>query len=499
MGAQNGSSLNSNNQNIKSNLSKITFDGLFNENYFKIDSKETNLLLNLELSHSRTKNPFNNKKDYFLGLMIKSKYDGEEINESIDISIALDISNSMNKPISSNLYNDNNTRIELAKECLSKLVLNLKSEDKFSLLIFNENIENIFKLSSKNDLINNLKLIKEIKSKGNCNLIKGLEGSINNLKDSKNKNKRIILITDLQNEKKNDKLISLYKKCTNELNIPITIISITNSNNKLAHKLSLEKGCNYFTIERKEDLENYLIKSFKYICYPIAYNFYLEFESSNMVIEKCIGSGFDLLIKNEDAAPILNNNNINEKYFCKISSCFPSQLNIKNQDLFQKGGIILLKVKPKENINCDKYDININLVYSDRNEEKYFQNYQFKFNKEDFREDEFSNKSIENAVSLFYFGFIMNKFLNKKKKNNHYCTVKNKESIENFLKVHYNQVQLDDNDLKREYLKQLNGVKEITELKNDYIIINNINIKEKKILPESNGNKEEAPSIIQNK
>ena len=39
MGAQNGSSLNSNNQNIKSNLSKITFDGLFNENYFKIDSK----------------------------------------------------------------------------------------------------------------------------------------------------------------------------------------------------------------------------------------------------------------------------------------------------------------------------------------------------------------------------------------------------------------------------------------------------------------------------
>ena len=202
MGAQNGSSLNSNNQNIKSNLSKITFDGLFNENYFKIDSKETNLLLNLELSHSRTKNPFNNKKDYFLGLMIKSKYDVEEINESIDISIALDISNSMNKPISSNLYNDNNTRIELAKECLSKLVLNLKSEDKFSLLIFNENIENIFKLSSKNDLINNLKLIKEIKSKGNCNLIKGLEGSINNLKESKNKNKRIILITDLQNEKK---------------------------------------------------------------------------------------------------------------------------------------------------------------------------------------------------------------------------------------------------------------------------------------------------------
>ena len=32
------------------NLSKISYDGIMNENYFKISSKESNLLMNLELS-----------------------------------------------------------------------------------------------------------------------------------------------------------------------------------------------------------------------------------------------------------------------------------------------------------------------------------------------------------------------------------------------------------------------------------------------------------------
>ena len=50
------------------------------------------------------------------------------------------------------------------------------------------------------------------------------------------------------------------KKCTNELNIPITIIAISSdSNSELAHSLSIEKGCNYFTVQKDYDLENFLV------------------------------------------------------------------------------------------------------------------------------------------------------------------------------------------------------------------------------------------------
>ena len=75
------------------NLSKISYDGIFNENYFKISSKETKLLLNMELSKAKIENIFNkNENEYYIGLICKSKYDGEEINEPLDLSIALDIS-----------------------------------------------------------------------------------------------------------------------------------------------------------------------------------------------------------------------------------------------------------------------------------------------------------------------------------------------------------------------------------------------------------------------
>ena len=107
------------------NLSKISYDGIFNENYFKISSKETNLLMNMELSKASIENIFNkNEKEYYIGLICKSKYDGEEINEPLDLSIALDISGSMNCPI--NMMTDGKSRIELAKNALNKLILNIK-------------------------------------------------------------------------------------------------------------------------------------------------------------------------------------------------------------------------------------------------------------------------------------------------------------------------------------------------------------------------------------
>ena len=220
MGGQVGSGINSKKQYSKNDFSKISYDALFNENYFKINSKENNLILNLELSYSKVINPFTNITEYFIGLLVKSKYDGEEINESIDISIALDISNSM-KSIINTVFNYNNiSKIDLAKNTLTKLVYNLKNEDNFSLITFNEEINNIFPLSSKNELINSLDLIKNIECNGISKLEIGIKGAIENLKESKNKNKRIIIISDM-NYKENEKINEIYKKCVYEYNIPI--------------------------------------------------------------------------------------------------------------------------------------------------------------------------------------------------------------------------------------------------------------------------------------
>ena len=96
MGAQAGGG----NFNPYSRCTVIPYEGVINENYFKIQQKETDLSANLEIYKNITKNPFNKKLEYFLGILTKSKYDGvgRKLDE-IDISIALDISGSMNSRI----------------------------------------------------------------------------------------------------------------------------------------------------------------------------------------------------------------------------------------------------------------------------------------------------------------------------------------------------------------------------------------------------------------
>ena len=120
---QSGPSLNFKNQkfnfskiNENNNcLSKVTFEGIFNENYFEISSKEFQLILNLEISKAKIKNPINSKLEYYLGLILKLKYDGEDIKELIDLSIILDISESMNKPIDNSI---SKLKITLAKDAI---------------------------------------------------------------------------------------------------------------------------------------------------------------------------------------------------------------------------------------------------------------------------------------------------------------------------------------------------------------------------------------------
>ena len=93
MGGQIGGS---GNFNIFSMNTLVPYEGMINENYFPIRERETNLAASLELFKSISKNPFNKQLEYFIGLLVKSKYDGigRQLDD-IDISIALDISGSM--------------------------------------------------------------------------------------------------------------------------------------------------------------------------------------------------------------------------------------------------------------------------------------------------------------------------------------------------------------------------------------------------------------------
>ena len=72
-GAHNTGNANNNYYNV--NTDSLTYDGLFNENYFRIAAKEKEFVTNVEISHAITQHPITKQTEKFIGILTKSKYD----------------------------------------------------------------------------------------------------------------------------------------------------------------------------------------------------------------------------------------------------------------------------------------------------------------------------------------------------------------------------------------------------------------------------------------
>ena len=135
MGGEN-SSKKSDNFHYYSNVpssTTITYEGILNAAYFKLNSKEEKKTINMEISLSSVKNPISNEKEVWIGTLFKSKYDGQKINKLIDLSIALDISGSMS-----------GNRIIMAKKSLIQLIQKLSDDDNITISKFNSKSEQVF-------------------------------------------------------------------------------------------------------------------------------------------------------------------------------------------------------------------------------------------------------------------------------------------------------------------------------------------------------------------
>ena len=410
---------NSGSYNYFSSDAKVSFDGFINENYFLLDKREQNLVQNISITHAITKNPFNYRKDAFIGLFLKSKYDGYGNRHPIDISIALDVSGSMGTIDG----NDGKSRIQLALESLTKLVGIMDQEtDRISLITFNHETQKIFGLLGKNEIENKfLNDLKSIKDGGGTDLVLALKGAMDNMDineedKSIKKNKRIIMITDVDYYDEDDGLFKLFKTCVEEKGISITIIAISsNSNLTLADKVCKYKGCNYFSITQSSDLETFLVKYYNYIFFPIAHELKLTVKSENSHIIKCIGADNEFTdeYENQDNTKVKDTK---KEISFDLGSVFSSEIiTIKDKEgedkLYVKGGLILLKINSDDlNKNEDlKYDFTFEYISFDGN--KSCQNYSYIIeNREENKENYFfKDINIRKGISIYYFCIILNR------------------------------------------------------------------------------------------
>ena len=430
-------SANSQNMNYYSGFAKVSFDGFINENLFELNPRENNLIENLEIYHGVAKNPLNYQKEAFLGFLVKSKYDGVGARKPIDISIALDVSGSMSHIDSDKI---GKSRLTLAKEGLKKLVSILdEKNDRISLLTFNHSVQKLFTLIHKKEIESKfLSDIDAIEADGGTDLLGLIKSAMENFSienNDSNKVRRILCITDAYYDDDSNNLYNLMKKCVEEKNISITFMTIgSDSNLSLADKLCEFKGCNYFSITKTEELENFLVTNFKNIFFPVVHKAKLHVvcKKNNINIAKCIGY----------SGPEININANNESIF-NIGTCFPSEIIILKEDD---------KDMKLQSLSNEKMNFEFHFEYETIDGKKSSQNYEYEITQEQLNLDYFSNKNIQKAISIFYFTEVLNTFVEKfnqldnydeddggdeMKKNKEIQFIENAQSVRDYLEKNF--------------------------------------------------------------
>ena len=479
----------------------MTYEGIFNETYFRLNSKEEKKTLNMEISLASVKNPISNEKELWLGTLLKSKYDGQKINKLIDLSIALDISGSMS-----------GSRIITAKKALIQLIQKLKDEDNITISTFNTESKQLFPYQKVSELKTSdyIEKIESIRSVGGTNIFEAFKQAYKAMvlpNCNKNQIRRMIIITDMEDNV--DKKLTEFCEKISEEGVYITILGISNSfRADMAELTSHVKGANYVVIKEVKDINKYLVEDFEYLCFPNASNISLEVTTPNIKIERIVGSGkegveeiidktgwnlekhkyyskdfkekiFSLLLYFKRKNMILPKPVILilsefmvpgvKKEISKIITCFPSQLKIMGENkAYVEGGMILLRLDKKTimNENLMKFEINYKNELENRKESI---DVEYSFKKEMLeKENYFSDTKIETALALFYFSKfnrrymkICNKENKKKKYDKEYIKREEfkveKERIKDFMKEHLNEEKSDklNEDNVKEYIEKM--------------------------------------------
>ena len=460
----------------------MTYEGIFNATYFKLNSKEEKKTMNMEISLASVKNPISNEKEVWLGTLLKSKYDGQKINKLIDLSIAIDVSGSMM-----------GNRIIMAKKSLIQLIQKLDDEDNITISKFNNKSQQIFPYQKISELkkLDFTAEIEKIHSGGGTDILAAFKGAYNSMtleNCNKNKLRRMIIITDME-DSVGKTLTEFCEKISKE-GIYVTILGISSEfQTDLAELTAHVKGANYVVIKDINDITKYLVEDFEYLCFPNATDITMEITTPYINIERIVGSGKEgIEVMTDKAGWNLEKHkyytdDFKEKIFLlllyfkrknmilpkpvililseflvpgvkkeigKILTCFPSQLKIIGENkIYVEGGMILLRLDKKtiKNENLMRFEIN---YHNEIQNIKESADIEYSFKKELIeKENYFSDSKIETALALFYFAKYNRRYMkicnneNKKKKyNTEYIKREEfkteKESIKDFMKDHLN-------------------------------------------------------------
>lgn len=405
-------------QNIKNNYlplsTDITYNGLYSEYYFDTgrNEKVTDKKFYPTYSFAMSTDPISNKQESYMSIGLNSNLKESDFKrKNLNLVILLDISGSMDSTLNSYYYdnkeqtNDGKSKMKLAEECINNLIDKLNPDDRLGIVLFDNQayLGKELRKISETDVDSIKNHILEISARGGTNFSAGYEESTNLFEKCENNDEyqnRIIVITDAMPNLGNTSSEGLYSKIksNSDNNIYTSFIGVgVDFNTELIEKVSNVQGANYYSVHDSAEFNKTLVKEFDYMVTPLIYDLNLDFISEDYEIENIYGT---------DSADKSTGNIVH------VNTLFPSSTNSEGD---VKGGIIVLKLKKKNNSNGNKIELKVS--YKDTSYKEYndSENIEFKVQKDDY----YDNSGIQKAVVLArYVNTIKNWIVYEKSNNN---------------------------------------------------------------------------------
>ena len=376
----------------------ITYNGLFYDYYFNTGkTKESTELFSPSYSLAISKDPISQKNEYYMTVGLNSNIKESDFKrKKQNIMIVLDISGSMGSSLKSYYYDGNEekdteekeikSKMKLANEAVNLMIDELKEDDRFGIVLFDDNsyLAKPINLVKDTDIDKIKNHVLEIKEDGGTNFeagyTKATECFNKELLNDEEYDNRIIVITDAMPNlgKTNKSELSKYVRDNAEKNIYTTFIGVgVDFNTEVIEDLSDVKGANYYSISSSKQFKKVLSEDFDYMVTPLVFDLNLNFKSDSYEIAEVYGT---------DSKDKTNGNIIH------VNTLFPSSTDSESGS---KGGVILLKLKKKEN-QSDGI-INLDVSYKDTSEKKYTNSEKIQFTNDD---EFYANTGIRKSIVL---------------------------------------------------------------------------------------------------
>ena len=277
--------------------------------------------------------------------------------------------------------------MEIANNSVQILLDQLNPDDRFGMVVFNSEgyIAKHLKSMEETDVEDLKSNISEITATGGTNFEDAYKKAIEIFDQAETASNeyqnRVIVVTDAMpniGDTSSHSLMGMVDKYSKK-GIYTSFIGVgVDFNTELIEKIGTVTGANYYAVHSEEEFEKQMGEDFDFMVTPLVFDLDLSFESKDYELEAIYGT---------DAADKSKGN------IMHVNTLFPSRSN-ENGEV--KGGIILLKLKKKN--QTDTGTITLKVSYKDNQNEKHENDQQVEFpNKSD---EYYDNTGIRKAIAL---------------------------------------------------------------------------------------------------